>query len=64
MSCGIQDPILVMQKVPVYQRKTDGQILILAHIAWQKQASGEQDLNFSLPQKITITELSQKITTK
>jgi len=38
-----------MQKVPVYQRKTDGQILILAHTAWQKETSRKQDLNFSLP---------------
>lgn len=60
----MQDPILVMQKVPVYQRKTDGQILILAHIAWQKEPSGKKHLNFCLPQKITITELSQKIIMK
>lgn len=49
MSCWIEDPILVMQKVPVYPRKTDGQILILAHIARQKETSRKQDLNFSTP---------------
>lgn len=60
----MQDPILVMQKVPVYQKKTDGQILILARIAWQKKPSGKKHFNSCLPQKITITELSQKIIIK
>lgn len=53
-----------MQKVPVYHRKTDGQTLILAHIARQKETGGKQDLNFSLSEKITNTELTQKIIMK
>lgn len=64
MSCGTLDPILVMQKVPVYHRKTDGQTLILAHIARRKETGGKQDLTFSLSEKITITELTQKIIMK
>jgi len=50
-----------MKKVAMYQRKTDGQIL-LAHTAWQKEPSEKQDLNFLLLQRVIIGRKQNKAT--